>query len=362
MPLSGFANRLHAALVILLLALALAAPAAAHSLPISSIDLEYREDRVEGRVIVHMRELAPELGIMPSGDAYDPAAFVAREDDIGRLLANRITIGSARPRWTGIAPAAQDTDAIRLDFVIPGAPPSELPLKVALFPQDEEHQTFVNLYEDDSLRQQWLLGADDGPVTYYAGSTGGVLAMIATFVPSGVHHILIGPDHILFLVGLLLAGGSLRRLALIVTAFTIGHSITLSLAALNIFALPAALVEPAIALSIVVVGMDNLLRGEGRDFRPLMALAFGLVHGFGFAYVLRDFGLPDANLAVALLSFNIGVEIGQIAIVLLVAAILAVIRRHSETAANRVVLGGSLAVIAAGAYWFVDRVFLRGGV
>ena len=96
-------------------------------------------------------------------------------------------------------------------------------------------------------------------VEYYAGTTQGRLAVIRTFVLSGIEHIMIGPDHILFLIGLLLLGGTLARLALIVTAFTIGHSITLSLAALDIVSPPAYFIEPLIALTIVVVGADNLL-------------------------------------------------------------------------------------------------------
>ena len=115
-------------------------------------------------------------------------------------------------------------------------------------------------------------------MTYYRGTTAGAFAVMGTFIPSGVHHILIGPDHILFLVGLLLLGGALRRLVTIVTMFTVGHSITLSLAALDIVTPPAWLIEPAIALSIVVVGADNLLQRKeqgprsarlgGRRVRP----------------------------------------------------------------------------------------------
>ena len=155
---------------------------------------------------------------------------------------------------------------------------------------------------------------------YYAGSWPGVAAVLATFVPAGIHHIAIGPDHILFLVGLLLLGGSLGRLGLIVTAFTLGHSVTLSLAALGIVTPPASLVEPAIALSIVLVGVDNLLVGREeptrrRDLRPILAGVFGLVHGFGFAAVLREFGLPQAALGWSLFGFNLGVELGQLALV-----------------------------------------------
>ena len=133
-------------------------------------------------------------------------------------------------------------------------------------------------------------------------------------------------------------------------------------AALNLFSPPAGIIEPAIALSIVFVGADNLVRGEGRDLRAWAALVFGLVHGFGFANVLREFGLPREALGWSLFSFNVGVEIGQLFIVAVVASILSAIRRRSDTAGYRVAYAGSCVVIVAGAYWFVQRVFFPGGV
>jgi hypothetical protein len=226
-----------------------------------------------------------------------------------------------------------------------------------LFPYDPVHQTFVNVYEVNDLRQQVIFNAKTAEHTYYLGTARGALAVMQVFIPSGTHHILIGPDHILFLVGLLLLGGSWLALVRIVTAFTIGHSITLSLAALNLVSPPATIIEPAIALSIVFVGADNLVRGNGRDLRAWAALAFGLVHGFGFANVLREFGLPREALGWSLFSFNLGVEIGQLAVVLLVASLLAAIRRRSDVVGARVAVAGSVVVICAGTYWFVQRVF-----
>src|SRR6185436_6420271 len=185
-------------------------------------------------------------------------------------------------------------------------------------------------------RQQFAFSAKTGANTYYAGTRQGALAVMRTFVPSGIQHILIGPDHILFLIGLLLLGGTWKALVRIVTAFTIGHSITLSLAAIGIVSPPARLIEPAIALSIVFVGVDNLVRGRGSDVRAWIALVFGLVHGFGFASVLREFGLPGEALGWSLFSFNVGVEIGQLATVLVVASLLAAIRRQSAAISIRV--------------------------
>ena len=127
----------------------------------------------------------------------------------------------------------------------------------------------------------------------FFNGTGKALAVFTTFTASGIHHIAIGPDHILFIIGLLLLGGSLTRLPAIVTAFTLGHSVTLALATLQIVDSPARIIEPAIALSIVYVGADNLLTGtKGRDVRAWVALFFGLVHGLGFASVLRGPGSP----------------------------------------------------------------------
>jgi hypothetical protein len=148
------------------------------------------------------------------------------------------------------------------------------------------------------------------------------------------------------------------RLLGIVSAFTLGHSITLSLAALNLVAPPARIIEPAIALSIVYVGADNLLSSPGaRDVRAWIALFFGLVHGFGFASVLREIGLPPRALGISLFSFNLGVEIGQAIIVFTVASLLALVRTRSPTRAHQLVIAGSILVMVAGTYWFVQRVW-----
>src|SRR5690606_34963693 len=283
---------------------------------------------------------------------------------IERYLASRIALGDggfARAEWGPFA-VVDDNEALELEFRIPGSPEGALSIDTNLFPADPNHQTFINVYEDGDLRQQFILSATTDPVTYYRGTTAGALAVMATFVPSGVHHILIGPDHILFLVGLLLLGGGWRKLVMIVTAFTFGHSVTLSLAALDILNPPGWLIEPAIALSIVVVGVDNLFqrKEKGRDLRVWVAFVFGLIHGFGFANVLREFGLPQEALGWSLFSFNVGVELGQLAIVLVVASALALVRRRWPKTDKWIVIGGSAVVIAAGGYWFVERVFFGG--
>src|SRR5262249_33093127 len=142
-----------------------------------------------------------------------------------------------------------------------------------------------------------------------------------------------------------------------ITAFTLAHSITLSLAALAIVSPPSRIVEPAIALSIMYVGADNLMLKDGRDYRSLIAFAFGFIHGFGFAMVLHEMDPPRVALGWSLFSFNAGVEIGQMTVVVPVATAIALLRTHSEMAGRRLVWAGSLVVIAASAFWFVQRVF-----
>jgi hydrogenase/urease accessory protein HupE len=351
---------LRSAVIGALLVIAWARNASAHSAPFSYIDLVLRADHIDGAVVVHIYDAAHDLDIAPQERLLDPSFLETQRVAIEALLSGRLGIEAdgqlVVPQWTGAEPLPGQ-QGVRLRFRLQAARPGSLTLHPSIFPYDPLHQTYVNVYEDDTLRQQFAFSVKTRPRTYYAGTRQGALAVIRTFVPSGIQHILIGPDHILFLIGLLLLGGTWKTLIRIVTAFTIGHSITLSLAALDLMSPPARVIEPAIALSIVFVGMDNLVRGRGSDVRAWIALVFGLVHGFGFASVLREFGLPQEALGWSLFSFNVGVEIGQLAIVLVVATLLAAIRRRSDAIGFRVAYAGSIVVVVAGSYWFVERVF-----
>jgi hydrogenase/urease accessory protein HupE len=341
---------------------AAAGTAAAHPAPFSYLDIVFRNGAIEGTLVFHIIDAAHDLGIAPPERLLEDTLVQREKDRITALITPRMQLSTNQtltPEWLGLEVMYEER-ALRLRYRIPTPQPGALTVDTNLFPYDPLHQTFINIYEEADLKQQVIFNAETNPHTYYLGTTQGAVEVVKVFVPSGIHHILIGPDHILFLVGLLLMGGTWLTLVRIVTAFTIGHSVTLSLAALNLVTPPANIIEPAIALSIVFVGADNLVRGDGRDLRAWVAAVFGLVHGFGFANVLREFGLPTEALGWSLFSFNLGVEIGQLAIVLLVTSFLLLIRRHSTALAARVAFAGSIVVIAAGTYWFVQRVFFPG--
>ena len=347
-----------------------AAPAAAHPAPFSYLDLHIGASGVTGTLVVHDLDAAHDLGITDADTLLDPSTAARQRDALVALLAPRVSLafdGTPVTITWGAIEVVPDRQSLKLAFTVSGGRPGHIAIRAHVFPYDPIHQTFINIYEDEALKLQAILDASHQDTSYYSGGTQGRWAVVRTFVVSGIEHILIGPDHILFLIGLLLLGGTFSRLALIVTAFTIGHSITLTLAALDLVSPPASFIEPLIALTIVVVGADNLivLRDKKKsaalvsaaDLRPWLAVVFGLIHGFGFAYVLKEFGLPQAALGWSLFAFNLGVEIGQLLIVAIVAGLLMVARSRSETLARQLALVGSVAVIVAGSYWFIERVF-----
>jgi hypothetical protein len=178
---------------------------------------------------------------------------------------------------------------------------------------------------------------------------------LSSMVRMGVEHILTGYDHLLFLFGLVLVGGRARSLLKVVTAFTLAHSVTLGVAALGLWTPSPALVEPAIALSIAYVGVENFfVKDAGKRWRVTMP--FGLVHGFGFASALRGIALPHDQVPLALLSFNIGVELGQLMVLSLMLPLLVLAARTVRGWGGTGVRALSAATAALGAVWFVLRI------
>jgi hydrogenase/urease accessory protein HupE len=349
------------AAIVLACWLCLPASIGAHPAPFSYLDIHITSSGLTGRLVVHNLDAAHELGLNSPERLVDATLVEQDRTRLAEILAPRLRYfadGHLIPWSAHKANPVASQDAIEILWSAPATRPiGRLTISTHLFPYDPNHQTFINVYENDALVRQEVASRDHTSVDFYAGTRQGLLAVFTAFTLSGIHHIAIGPDHVLFVVGLLLLGGTLTRLLAIVTAFTVGHSITLALATLGIFSPPARIIEPAIALSIVYVGADNLLAGaKGRDVRAWVALAFGLIHGFGFASVLRETGLPDRALGLSLFSFNLGVEIGQAAIVIVVASALALIRKRNATIVRRIATVGSIAVIVAGAFWFFERI------
>ena len=173
----------------------------------------------------------------------------------------------------------------------------------------------------------------------------------------GFTHILPhGPDHVLFVLGLFLLSARLRPLLWQVTAFTVAHSITLALALYGVVRLPPIVVEPLIALSIAIIAFENLFTTDLKPWRPLVVFGFGLVHGLGFAGVLSEVGLPRGQYALALLTFNVGVELGQLAVIGLALAAVGWLRRYNWYR-PAVAVPASMAIALVAVLWTVERIW-----
>jgi hypothetical protein len=196
----------------------------------------------------------------------------------------------------------------------------------------------------------------------------GVIEVAAGYLKLGTLHIWTGVDHLLFVTGLLILAGSMRRVLLAITGFTLAHSITLSLSALDIVRLPGPPVEAAIALSILFLAREIAWPspdGVAARYPVLVSSSFGLLHGFGFAAALREAGLPQGELAVGLLCFNFGVEAGQVAFIAAVLGLFLVLRQAARLGRlDLAALQGRLTRLAGyglgvpAAFWFLQRLVL----
>ncbi len=214
---------------------------------------------------------------------------------------------------------------------------------------------------EDSLADLVLLRrSPEATVELGGDSPGGERAgPVSAYFGLGVEHILIGTDHLVFLLGLVLVGGRLRSLFAVITAFTLGHSLSLALATLGVWTPDPSLVEPAIALSIAYVGLENFFVADAAG-RWRLTLLFGFIHGFGFAGVLAEIGTPPDAVGSALLLFNLGVEAGQLLVLAFVLPALLALARMPAWGRLRGPRWVSAAIVLAGLYWFVERVFLGG--
>ena len=362
--------------LLLTLALCLAAlPAGAHKPSDSYLTLTRAEGTVTGRWDIALRDLEHAIGLDRDQDGQLTWGEVkAGHPDIAAYALSRLSLATDDGACTltpGGQLIAQHSDGaysvLRFSAACPGSS-DRLNLDYRLlFDLDPLHRGLVQLVEGPATRTA-ILSPDDSSLKWTTNEKNW-LRTFTQFLIEGVWHIWIGFDHVLFLVTLLLPAVLVRTgrrwqavasledalvpVIEVVTAFTVAHSITLSLAALGLVALPSRLVESAIAASVVVAAVNNVWPLVTRRLW-LVAFGFGLIHGFGFAGVLTDLGLPSGALALALAGFNLGVELGQLAIVALLVPLLFWVRDRALY--NRVAVPvGSLAVAALAVFWLAQR-------
>lgn len=362
---------------------ALAWPALAHKPSDSYLALEVHGDAITGRWDIALRDLDFALGLDADGNGEITWGEVrARHDDIAAYAVARLTVqGDGAACLASVGEQLVDDHTDGAYSVLPlvlrcptlgRTAPQQLSVAYSLFADlDPQHRGLLKLQAWGSTRTAVLV--PQSPPQVFDLGAANRWTQFTDYVREGVWHIWIGFDHILFLLSLLLpavlvwdaaaarwrAVATAREAGLdvlkVVTAFTLAHSITLSLAVLGAVELPSRFVEAVIAASVVAAALNNVYpRVTARLW--LVAFGFGLVHGFGFASVLADLGLPSDALALALVGFNVGVELGQLAIVLLFLPLAFALRRTSFYR-RWVMQGGSLAIALLAAVWFVERAF-----
>jgi hypothetical protein len=366
-------------LFVLLLAL-LCAPAWAHKPSDSYLTLRGEADGVSVRWDLALRDLDYVLQLDRDGNGELTWGEVRqRAADIEKLAIGKLVLSSQGQPCTlaGSGPLMLDKHSDGTYAVLSlqaRCPRMETSVQVAyamLFDLDPTHRGMVQWTPAGAAQPQPLVFAADSARQDLSLVAPSAFETLRQYVVEGIWHIWIGFDHILFLLALLLpavlhrqegawtATPSLQRASIevlkVVTAFTLAHSITLSLAVLGVVSLPSRLVESVIAASVVLAALNNL-RGTIERRRWVMAFVFGLVHGFGFASVLADLGLPQGALALALVGFNVGVELGQLAIVAVFLPV-AYALRGTGFYRTGVLRFGSLAVALLALWWFVERAF-----
>ena len=361
------------ALALLLLLASLAAHA--HKPSDSYLRLKIDGAQVTGQWDIALRDLEQAIGLDANGDGEITwGELRARHADIAAYALARLSLeGDAKScplRVTGheVDQHSDGTyEVLRFSAICDGAPAAIAIGYSLFFDFDAQHKGLLNL-EYQGRIQSLVFTPEQSTQRFELGAMSSVRQFLS-YAREGVWHIWIGYDHILFLLSLLLPAVLLRErrhwlpvarfgdafwdVFKIVTSFTVAHSITLSLAALSVISLPSRLVESAIAASVVLAALNNLVPVVGGR-RWVVAFAFGLIHGFGFASVLAELGLPRDALVLALVGFNLGVEAGQLAIV---AAFLplAYFLRGGWFYRRVILFGGSMAIVAVAMVWLLER-------
>ncbi len=370
-------NRLRRGWVAVLLGLGVCGVASAHDPGISTAQGQFRATGLE--ILVGFAPADAEQLLPPEARVsgkWTQAEFVAAQPLLAglapQILELRTSGGAIAPSETRVE--LPSGDALNFFLVFPWAQPGVVTLRSCqLGALPAGHRQFVIIADEQgsTLAKKLLSAKDDGLEISLrpaggAVEAGGRVTVAAEpaetptfwgFLQLGVEHIWTGYDHLLFLFALLVVCRSFRSIVAIITCFTLAHSITLALATLEVVNLPSRFVEPAIAASIVFVGLENLVRrGAEPKGRWALTFAFGLIHGFGFASVLKDLGVGQGGqgLAMPLFTFNAGVELGQVVVAAIVLPIVWRLRKN-ETFLRRGVPALSAVIAGAGLYWFLER-------
>lgn len=256
-----------------------------------------------------------------------------------------------------------NTGAVQFNAVFPGLRSGALTIRSGIINHlARGHRQFLSVRDrDNKLLGEAMLDTIHNSCAVAVASQESpppVQHSFRDFLVLGIMHIATGYDHVLFLLGLLIVGGSFKSAIKIITAFTVAHSITLALATMNLINIPPSIIEPLIAVSIIYVGVENIIR-RNLEKRWLLAFGFGLVHGCGFATALRDLGIGSdgTSIIVPLVSFNLGVEMCQMTIAALVLPLIWKLRERPQFVL-RFVPASSCIIAIAGTWWLVQRTLL----
>lgn len=362
--------RLLASLGLLLVPLLAGLPAQAHTSSTGLARLEVHDDEVQYRLTLTPTEIGDAAVQVQRGAAGDAA--VAQQ--VGALLQAHLALAvdnqPCRIKRTRLQASelSDERVAVLLDWQCPRAPGMLVLRDTLSTPFGEHYRSIASISRQASPmdqaqassagnRQEHILDREHPEARIDFGHA--PPSSLGSFLRLGMEHILSGLDHLLFLAALLLGSRSLRALLITVTAFTVAHSLSLAAATLGWARwahVSGSWVEPAIAVSIIWVAMENIFAARAPLRRHLLTFAFGLVHGLAFAEALTELQLGGWPLARALLGFNLGVELGQALAVLLVAPALAWIARHA--AGPRIAQGLSMSIAGMGLLWLAQRVVL----
>ena len=355
--------RIHsiATALLTLFLLAGSAPAAAHTVGMSRGEYRAEATALQADLAFARKELAAAVpGLDQDGDGLLTADEIANgRSSLEHVLVDGLLVSSESKACPGelesAALAPKDGVTVRLRFRCADSSSLikvQLPLLASLS-LGHRHLAAIATGAANPITQVIYEASPTFEIRAEAATPGND-AVAAPLFALGIEHILTGFDHLVFLFGVVLVGGTLRSLLIAITAFTLAHSVTLGLTALGVWAPGPALVEPLIALSIVYVGIENWFVADASR-RWVLTLPFGLIHGFGFAGALQEVALPHAQLPVALLSFNLGVEAGQITVLALVLPGLFWLRGRSWFARYGV-RSASCLIAVAGLAWFLQRI------